>query len=190
MVLIGPNDPHAMTRYVDECQKYGYPYMYDPAFQIANFTVDELACGISKAEILIGNDYEIALIENRLSISHEELLVMGPNVIVTTLGSKGSIIETKYHSIHIKPAKAKKVIDPTGAGDAYRAGFVDGYRQIVRSRPRLERTALADQLAICGQMGSVAAVYTVEKYGTVTHTFTKSDFMRRYKENYGEEVRI
>lgn len=169
--ILSPTEPTAMKRYVKECKKNGLAYLYDPAFQIGSFTPSELRDGIESAKILIGNDYEIALIEQKLAITHEELIVMVP-VLVTTLGSKGSIVETRHEAIHIKPAKPKNTSDPTGAGDAYRAGFVLGYLQ-------------GRDLAECGQIGSVAAVYTVEKYGTQTHHFSKAQFMKRYKENYG-----
>jgi adenosine kinase len=177
LIVIGPNDPEAMKKFVAECKDLGYPYLYDPAFQIDSFTPEELHSAISSAEILIGNDYEIALIEQKLEITHEDLLVMGPKVVVTTLGAKGSIIETRKEAIHIKPAKAKNVSDPTGAGDAYRGGFLAGYLR-------------GFDLVTCGQMGAVAAVYTVEKYGTVTHHYTKDEFVKRYKDNYSEDLNI
>ena len=175
-VVIAPNAPDAMKKYVKECRQKGYQYMYDPAFQIDNFSAEELHEGIEGAAILIGNDYEIELIQNKLDITHEDILVMGP-IVVTTLGPKGSIIETRYESIGIKPAKPKNTSDPTGAGDAYRAGFLAGYLRKL-------------DLKICGQMGSVAAVYTVEKYGTQTHAFTKKEFIKRYQENYGKTVTL
>lgn len=173
-VIIAPTDPAAMNAYVRECRAAGIPYMYDPAFQIGTFSPDDLRDGLGGAAILIGNDYEIALIEEKLGISHEELIMMVP-VTVTTLGAKGSIIETRKESIHVRPAKPKRVVDPTGAGDAYRAGFLAGY---VRGY----------DLPTCGRMGSVAAVYTVEKYGTVTHTFTTGEFAVRYRENFNEDL--
>ncbi len=176
-VVIGPNDPDAVKKYVRECREFGYRYLYDPAFQIDNFTPEELRFAIEGAEILIGNDYEIALIEQKLGISHEEVLVMGPKVVITTLGSKGSIIESRNDAIAIKPAKVKNTSDPTGAGDAYRGGFLAGYLK-------------GYDLSTCGQMGSVAAVYTVEKYGTVTHHFTKEEFVKRYKENYNQSIKL
>ncbi|MEK7060877.1 MAG: PfkB family carbohydrate kinase [Patescibacteria group bacterium] len=174
-VVIGPNDPAAVKKYVNECREFGYRYLYDPAFQIDNFTPEELRFATEGAEILIGNDYEIALIEQKLGVSHEELLVMGPKVVITTIGGKGSIIEARNDAIHIKSAKVKNVSDPTGAGDAYRGGFLAGYLR-------------GFNLLICGQMGSVAAAYTVEKYGTVTHHYTKKDFIKRYQENYGASL--
>jgi adenosine kinase len=77
----------------------------------------------------------------------------------------------------IKPAKPANTSDPTGAGDAYRAGFLAGYLRKF-------------DLQTCGQMGSVAAVYTVEKYGTQTHEFTKEEFIKRYKDNYKQDVSL
>ena len=175
-VIISPTDPRAMTRYLVDCRNLKIKYLYDPAFQIANFTVNELQSGIKYAQILIGNDYEISLIEEKLDISHEELVVQVP-ILITTLGSRGSVIETRREKIHCRAAKPKSVVDPTGAGDAYRGGFLAGYLR-------------GYDLLSCGQMGSVAAVYTVEKYGTQTHSFTKNDFIRRYRENYGTALTL
>lgn len=176
-VVVGPNDPEAMRKFITECRTHGYRYMYDPAFQIDNFTPEDLRYAIEGAELLIGNDYEIALIEQKLECSHEDVLVMGPKAVITTLGGKGSIIETRTDAIHIKPAKPNNISDPTGAGDAYRGGFLAGYLR-------------GYDLAACGKMGSVAAVYTVEKYGTVTHHYTKEEFAARYQENYGENITL
>lgn len=174
--ILAPTDPAAMKKYVKECRDLNLPYLYDPAFQIAAFTADELKEGIEGAAIFIGNDYEIALVEERMGISHEELLTLTP-IVITTLGAKGSVVETRKESIHIKPAKPKNTSDPTGAGDAFRAGFLAGYLRKL-------------DLATCGQMGSVAAVYTVEKYGTQTHTFTKKEFCRRYEDNFGSSITL
>lgn len=177
IVVVGPNDPDAMKSYVKECRELGYAYMYDPAFQIGNMSADDLRFAIEGAEFVIGNDYEIALIEQKLEISHEELILSGPKAIITTLGAKGSIIESRNDAFHIKPAKPNNTSDPTGAGDAYRGGFLAGY---VRGFT----------LEICGQMGAVAAVYTVEKYGTVTHAYTKEEFVARYKDNYQTDITL
>ena len=176
LVILAATEPEAMKQYVKECMELKAPYLYDPAFQIGNFTAEELDEGISHAQIFIGNDYEIALAEQKLAISHEELIVKVP-ILITTLGSKGSIIETRHDAMHIRRCDAKNASDPTGAGDAYRAGFVSGY---LRGFP----------LDVCGQMGSVTAAYTVEKYGTQTHTFTKKEFIARYKEAYGTPIKL
>lgn len=175
-VVLAPTEPMAMKQYVSESKALKLPYLYDPAFQIGNFTPVELRDGIEGAKILIGNDYEIALIEQKLGVSHEELIVMVP-ILVTTLGGKGSIIETRHDAMHIKRADAENASDPTGAGDAYRAGFVTGYLK-------------GFDLNVCGQMGSVTASYTVEKYGTQTHHFTQKEFIARYKANYGKTITL
>ena len=170
LVVISADDPIAMKKHVDECIKLHIPYMYDPAFQIGDFSKGELHKAISHAALCIGNDYEIALMEKKLEVSHTTLCSLVP-ILITTIGAKGSVIETGKKTYTIKPAKAKNSSDPTGAGDAYRAGFLVGY---VRGL----------DLQTCGQMGSVASVYTVETYGTQTHTYTIAQFSKRYKENY------
>lgn len=175
-VIIAPTDPSAMKQYVKECKALQLAYIYDPAFQIATFTAEDLRDGIEGAQLFIGNDYEVALVQEKLRVSHDELVKMVP-VLITTVGNKGSIIETRKESIHIKPAKPNAIVDPTGAGDAYRAGFLAGYLK-------------GFDLAICGQMGSVASVYTVEKYGTITHTFSKKEFSKRFEQNFGRTLTL
>ncbi|MBI5151476.1 MAG: carbohydrate kinase family protein [Candidatus Pacebacteria bacterium] len=166
IVVISPTEPQAMKKYVKECIEDKAPYIYDPAFQIADFSAEELKEGIGGAKILIGNDYEIALIEQKLALSHDDLKKMTP-ILITTLGAQGSRIESDGKTLEIPIAPPTSILDPTGAGDAYRGGFLAGY--------------LRDfDLETCGRMGAVAAAYTVEMYGTVTHTYTKEEFSKRY----------
>jgi adenosine kinase len=171
LVILSPTDPDGMKRFVKICRAEKVDYLYDPAFQIATFTPEELNEGVMGARILIGNDYEITLIEEKLGISHEELIVSVP-LIITTLGSRGSVIETRRDQIHVKPAKIKRAIDPTGAGDAYRSGFIAGFGRNF-------------DLETCGRMGSIAAAYVVERNGTMTHDYSIQEFCERYQENYG-----
>lgn len=174
LVMIAPTESRAMIKYANECAENKTPYIFDPAFQIGDFSSKELAKAIQGAAILIGNDYEISLIERKLNISHLKL-IKNSKILITTLGAKGSLIETSKEKIIIKSAKPKSITDPTGAGDAYRAGFIAGYLRHF-------------DLKTCGQMGAVAAVYTVELYGTVTHKFTIKDFQKRYLENFKQEI--
>lgn len=163
--VISPNDPKAMLNFAKEAQTLKIPYMFDPGMQLPRLTDQDLITGIDGAKILIGNDYEIGLIKKRLK-------TIKTDILITTLGEKGSIIQTPEETIQINPAKPKEVVDPTGAGDAYRAGFLAGYLQ-------------GKDLKTSGQMGSVAACYAIEKYGTTTHEFTLDEFQARYKGNYG-----
>ena len=97
-----------------------------------------------------------------------------PNIVYSSLNQCDCTeIETHFSTFAIPPAKPKNESDPTGAGDAYRAGFLAGY---FRGLP----------LDICGKMGSLASVYTVEKYGTQTHKFTIREFAIRYKNSFDE----
>mgnify|MGYP001615630343 FL=1 len=175
-IVIAPTAPKAMMRYVEDAIRLKMPYLFDPAFQIETFSVEELKHGIIHAKILIGNDYEIALMEKKLECSHAELLKMVP-VLITTLGGKGSRIETKTETIEIGVAKVSSVVDPTGAGDAYRAGFLAGYLR-------------GKDLQSSGQMGSLAAAYAVENYGTITHLYTQDQFQKRYVQNFKEQVSL
>jgi len=174
LAVLGPISPDAMVKFADECNTLSLPYVYDPAFQIANLSKEDLKKGVSGAVILIGNDYEILLIQKQLGINHEKLLTLVP-IVITTLGAKGSIIEKGKERYEIQPASVSNASDPTGAGDAYRGGFLAGF---VRGF----------DLETCGQMGSVTAAYTVETYGTMTHTYTKKQFSERYKENFGKNL--
>ncbi|MBL7159152.1 carbohydrate kinase family protein [Candidatus Microgenomates bacterium] len=171
-IVVAPNDPKAMVNFARECQELNIPYLFDPGMQLPRLTKKDLEIGINGAKIVIGNDYEIALIKNKKQITKNK-----KQIWITTLGEKGSIIDDNGKMIKIKAAKPKNTSDPTGAGDAYRAGFLAGYLR-------------GFDLKTCGQMGSVCAVYTVEKYGTTTHRFSKRQFIKRYKENYGEEIKL
>ncbi|MCR4305664.1 MAG: PfkB family carbohydrate kinase, partial [Candidatus Daviesbacteria bacterium] len=86
-------------------------------------------------------------------------------------------VQTKDENISVAAAKPSVVVDPTGAGDAYRAGFLAGFSKNL-------------DLKICAQMGSVSSCYAIEKYGTTNHTFTVEGFKKRYKENFGEDLSI
>lgn len=172
VVVISPNIPEAMNNFVHQCVENKIKYMYDPGMQLPRINDDELRYGIENSEILIGNDYEIELMKRRVKTWTKK-------ISITTLGEKGAVIfdhSSKKNEQHIiSPAKAKEVIDPTGAGDAFRAGFLAGF---IRDF----------DLKICGQMGALCAVYTVEKYGTTTHTFNVVEFAKRYEENYKEKL--
>jgi len=92
--------------------------------------------------------------------------------VITTLGDKGSLLSTADSTIPIPAAAATNVVDPTGAGDAYRAGFLKG---IITGR----------DLQTAAKIGAVTAVYAVEKYGTQEHSFIYGEFEERYSKNFG-----
>lgn len=176
-VLIAPMHEDAMVKWARECRELNIRYMFDPAFQIPKMGREDLREAVEGAEIVFGNDYEVASLSAKLKAQISKLQLKSQNlkVVVETLGANGSIIyDLKGEKqIKIEPAKPKEVVDPTGAGDAYRAGFVAGY---LRRAP----------LKVCGQMGSVAASFAIERYGTINHSFTLEEFRKRYKDTYTE----
>ncbi|HZZ98324.1 MAG TPA: carbohydrate kinase family protein [Candidatus Saccharimonadia bacterium] len=176
LVILSPTEPAAMGKYVRESKSRKLTYLFDPAFQTGAMSVAQLRDGVTHAHIFIGNDYEIALAEKKLGWTHAQLLKNVP-ILITTLGAKGSVIEQKTERIVIRPCKLRKVLDPTGAGDAYRSGFVAGYLR-------------GFDLLTCGQMGSLAATYVVEQYGTVNHHYTKKQFSDRFYLNYKRRLAL
>ena len=175
-LIISPNDPQAIIKLAKEAQSLNIPYMLDIGMQLPALNSLDLKQIISGSAILIGNDYEISLLKEKSGLSEQELLSQ-VKILITTLGEKGSIVQTKDKKIEVSAGKPEKVADPTGAGDAYRAGFIAGYLKDL-------------DLKICGQMGSVASCYAIEKYGTTNHKFTLEEFCERYKENFGETLHL
>lgn len=171
-VLIGPQGAKGSLSFVKQCVALKIPYMFDPGFILTQVSDDELTYGVTHAQFLIGNDYEISLIKNRVK---DYTAIVKDKIVITTLGDKGALIEEGGRTIEIKPAKPTKVIDPSGAGDAWRGGFLAGWQRDL-------------DLTTCGQMGAIAAVYAVEQYGTQEHTYTKQAFTKRYRQTYNKTL--
>lgn len=169
-VLIGPSGKVGTMSFIKQCVELGAEYMFDLGFTITSINNTELKYGISHATYVIGNDYEIAVMRKKLKNWKK---ILKDKTVITTLGEKGSQIQTKNKTIFIKPSIPKKIVDPTGAGDSYRAGFLAG----------VENTF---DLQTCGQMGAVAASFAIEHYGSQEHRFTKVQFTNRYKDTYNE----
>ncbi len=175
--VVAPHNPRAMIKFAREYHTEKIPYLFDPGMQLPWLNGADLRAGFSGAKIIIGNDYEVCAMEKKTEISNLHSLAAEDKIIITTLGENGSKISNGSDSFEVKAARVKSTTDPAGAGDAYRAGFIAGYmRQI--------------PLKVCARMGSVAAAYTVEKFGTTTHEFTIEQFCNRYKENYGEDLKL
>ena len=172
LAIVSPDDPKAMVRHTRECREWGLPFLYDPSFQVTAMDGPTLLEAAQGAKGLLLNDYEEAVFREKTKLSEEKLLDVAEFVIVT-LGEKGSEIRRKGKpTLKIPAAKAERVVDPTGAGDAYRAGFVSG---LVRGF----------SLESCGRMGSIAAVYAVEHYGPQNHQYDRGAFLKRYESNFG-----
>lgn len=175
-LVISPNTPQAILKLAEECRGLNISFMVDMGMQLPALDSEQIKQILKRGKILINNDYEMDLLKSKASLTEQDLF-NEVEILITTFGEKGSVIKTKDQTIEIKPAKPKEVVDPTGAGDAYRAGFLAGYIKGL-------------DLKTCGQMGSIAACYAIEKYGTSNHTFTIEEFIQRYKENFGEIIKL
>jgi adenosine kinase len=176
LVLIAPNDPSAMNRYAAECHEAGVPYLYDPSMQLPRLERADLEKGCRGAKILAGNDYEFGMMADKLGISEAELRRMVP-ITVMTRGEAGALITVKDQEYEIPPARPRAVVDPTGAGDAFRAGFVLGMR---RGWP----------WPVVGRAAALTAVYAVEHRGPQQHSYTIDEFRDRFRENFGASPEI
>lgn len=176
LVVISAGDPTGMDQLVKECIKNKLDYVYDLGQQVTNITVEQMKLGLSNTKILFGNDYELGTILGRTGYSEEELNSMIP-LIVTTLGAEGTKIagSSLTTPITIPALKDVKPVDPTGAGDSYRAGFLYGY---LRNW----------ELSQCAELGSTIATYTIEKHGTQTHTFTFDELIKKHELAYGTQL--
>jgi adenosine kinase len=176
IVLISPNDPRAMVRYVEECKQLGIPYVYDPSQQIPRLTDDELRAGLDGALALFVNKYELGMIQKSTGLSVDEIREM-TQFSVVTLGEGGSLIYQKEKQVQIPVVTPDKIADPTGVGDAFRGGFLTGY-------------AHGWELEICARMGAVAAAYCLEQDGPQGHSFSPAEFVDRFREHFNDQGKL
>jgi adenosine kinase len=171
LVVIAPNDPGAMNRYTSECIAAGVPFLYDPSMQLPRLERADLEKGCRGARILAGNDYEFGMMAEKLGVSEPDLRRIAP-VTVMTRGEAGALITVGNEEFDIPPAKPKEVLDPTGAGDAFRAGFILGVKQAL-------------PWPAVGRLASLSAVYAIEHKGPQQHSYSFDQFIARYRENFG-----
>lgn len=174
LATISPGNLDDMDKYARLYQKKKVRYIFDPGQSIPALAPAVLENGIKGAEIVIGNDYEIEMIKEKIGWTAKQLESAVKTLIVTKGGKGAEILEGGKRHI-IKTAKAKKVVDPTGAGDAFRAGLIKG---LVNGWNLLRSAKLA----------AVVASYSVEEYGGQGYRFTNQDIKRRFKHNFNENL--
>lgn len=175
LVLIGADDPEAMLRHTEECKARGIPFAADFSQQIARMSGDDIRTLLEGATYLFSNEYEKGLIESKTGWSDEEILAKVDHR-VTTLGSRGVRIErTGDEPIVVGVPQEEAKVDPTGVGDAFRAGFLTGLSWGVGH----ERAA---------QLGCMLATLVIETLGTQEYTLRRANFMDRFTKAYGDEA--
>jgi adenosine kinase len=174
LAVISAYDPAAMVQHSAECRDKGFRFAADPSQQIARMTGDQMHGLIEGAELLFTNDYEKNLLESKTGLSESDIRAM-VGVQVTTLGSKGVEISGRdVERVHVPVARERVKADPTGVGDAFRAGFLTA-REWGLSWERAAQT------------GSLLATMVLETVGTQEYSVAKDDFSTRLAESYGDD---
>jgi adenosine kinase len=165
IAIIAPGNLEDMMKYSVTCKARGIDFIFDPGQSLPMWDSQNLTQCVEGSKILISNDYELELVIDKTGLDKKELLQL-TNCIIVTLGDLGSRVFTPDCEMDIPAIKPKKVVDPTGAGDAYRAGLIKGLIQC----SNIEQSA---------KMGSVCASFAVECYGTQEYHFSLTEFEER-----------
>ena len=174
LVLIGANDPEAMLRHTQECRTRGIRFVADPSQQLAFADGPFIRQLIDGADYLFTNEYEARLTEQKTGWTSEEI-ASRVRTRVTTRGRHGAVVETAGEEpIEVRAAREVHRADPTGVGDAFRAGFLTGLAAGLDHRR-------------CAELGSMLATYVIETIGTQEYHLTTDAFLARLAESYGEE---
>ena len=175
LVIVGANDPDAMRVHTEECRALGLPFAADPSQQLARLSGDEIRTLVDGATYLFTNDYEWDLMLSKTGWTPADVMAQ-VDLRVTTLGPKGvDIVERDGTTTHVDVVPETSQVDPTGVGDAFRAGFLTG-RSAGLS---LERSA---------QLGSLVAVLVLETTGTQEWTWDHTVASSRLAGAYGDDA--
>ena len=175
VVLIGANDPGAMLRHSEECRFRGYPFAADPSQQLARMEGPEITPLIEGATYLFTNEYESALIEQKTGMAGADIAAM-VEIRVTTLGPDGARIERRGEApVTVSVPPEERRADPTGVGDAFRAGYLSG-----------QLWGLSDERS--AQIGALLATYVIETIGTQEYQLAQRHFLERLARTYGDDA--
>ena len=173
LVLVGADDPEAMLRHTERCRALGIAFAADPSQQLARMGRVDIRRLVDGARYLFTNEYEAALTEQKTGWSSENILDR-VGTRVTTLGARGSLVESRgADPVHVPVPRVEGTVDPTGVGDAFRAGYLAG---IAWDLP----------VARCAQIGSLLAVHVIETVGTQEYVLSRDGFLARLTDSYGE----
>lgn len=169
--IVAPDGREGMIRHAEQFAAAGIPFIFDPGQAMPLLDAETLKAFIAQATWVTVNDYEWQVVQQRTGLNERQILNHVQALIVTR-GADGSVIHTRNGDIVIPSAKPKAVVDPTGCGDAYRAGLLHG---LLHGRD-WETT---------GRIASLLGALKIETRGTQNHRFTAAEFAARYRENFG-----
>jgi adenosine kinase len=173
LVVISPNDPAAMTKLIAECKELKQPYLFDPSQQIVRVDGEWLRNGLEGAQSLFVNDYEFSLVQKMTRFNQQDIIKL-VDFLVVTLGENGADIYQGDQKVHVNAVPPKQIIDPTGAGDAFRGGFLTGFSR-------------GWDWQVCGQIGALSATYCLESDGPQGQDYTRQEFVARYLQHYQDD---
>ncbi len=169
--VVAPDGRQAMIEHAAQFKAANIPFIFDPGQGLPMFGGEELAVFIDQATWVAVNDYEWGLLQQKTGLTAADIVAKVEALIVTR-GTEGSVIYTKAATFAIPAVKAKAVVDPTGCGDAFRAGLIHGMLK------GLDWEAT-------GRTASLMGAMKIESRGPQNHEFTRADFDRRYQDNFG-----
>lgn len=170
--VVAPDGRQGMIEHAAQFAAAGIPFIFDPGQGLPMFSGAELRAFIEQAAWVAVNDYEWGLLEQRTGLTEADIAAKVRALIVTK-GPEGSLIHTRDRTFTIPCVKARRIVDPTGCGDAYRAGLVHG---LLRGLD-WETT---------GRLASLLGAIKIESRGPQNHDFTRAEFLRRYHESFGQ----
>jgi adenosine kinase len=170
--IVAPDGREAMLQNATEFKECGIPFIFDPGQAMPLFNGDEFRHFIDQADYVVVNDYESNLLQERTGWNEREI-ASRVKVYITTQGPRGSIMYTTAgERIDIPPAHERRITDPTGCGDAYRAGLIFGLMR-------------GYELPTCGRMASLMGALKIEHPGTQNQRFTYSEFADQFRQQFG-----
>jgi adenosine kinase len=173
ITIISPNDPAAMDAYVQECKQLNIPYIYDPSQQTIRLTGEQLYEGLDGCLLLTVNEYELSMIQEKTGLRKADILEKAGGLLLTK-GKRGSEIAVNGQVFEIPAVAPEQIVEPTGAGDAFRGGLLRGLQ-------------LGLPWEVIGRIGALCATYVLENLGPQSHLFTREAFVERFRENFDDE---
>ncbi|MEK6256455.1 MAG: carbohydrate kinase family protein [Chloroflexota bacterium] len=176
LVVVSPNDPAAMVKYIEECKILGWPYLYDPSQQVARVDGETLKEGIEGAQALFANAYEYEIIKKKTGMSEADILD-AVDFMAITHGEKGARVYHDDDLFEIPAVLTDRVVDPTGGGDAFRGGFLTGL-------------SYDWDWEMCGKLGALAATFCLESDCPQAHEYSKEDYVERFRQHFEDNGKL